>query len=62
MIDVYTRVNHCYDTCASDAKAVLRILKPDDLGRGLRSVAVPNSGAVIIHRGGVVETGGHAAE
>src|SRR5438477_206588 len=40
MIDVYARVNHRYYTRATNTITVLSILKPDDLGRGLRGIAV----------------------
>jgi len=39
-------------------KTALRVLEADDLGRGLCGIAVPNDGAVVIYRGGVVETEG----
>src|SRR5260370_39225129 len=59
MVHVDASVNHGHNARAANSKTVLSVLKPDDLGRGLRRIAMPNDGAVVIHRGLVIKTRGN---
>src|SRR5436309_14546084 len=62
MVDVHTGINHGDDTGTANSKTVLCILKPYNLCRRLNHVTVPGDRAVIIHRSGIVESGGDAGE
>src|ERR1700720_620155 len=62
MINVHTGIDHGDDSGAANAKAVLCVLQPDDLCRGLDHISVPSDAAVIIHRSSVVKPGGDAGE
>src|SRR5260370_33762155 len=62
MVHVDASVNHGHNARAANSKTVLSVLKPDDLGRGLRRIAMPNDGAVVIHRGLVIKTRGNGGE
>src|SRR5882724_4127538 len=62
MVDVDAGINDGDDSGTANSKTVLCILKPDNLCRRLNHVAVPGDGAVIVHRSGVVESGGDAGE
>src|SRR5882672_8242473 len=62
MVDVHTSINHSDDSGTANSKTVLCVMKPDDLHCWLNHIAVPSDGAVIIHRSGIVESGGNAVE
>src|ERR1700687_2662697 len=62
MIDVYARVNYSNDACPADSKTVLRIQETNDLRRRLGGITVPDGGAVVIHRSGVVQTRRNVSE
>src|SRR6267378_4597716 len=62
MVDVHTSINHSDDSGTANSKTVLCVMKPDDLYCWLNHIAVPSDGAVIIHRSGIVESGGNAVE
>src|SRR5260370_31211126 len=62
MVHVDASVNHGHNARAANSKTVLSVLKPDDLGRGLRRIAMPNDGAVVLHRGLVITTRGNGGE
>src|SRR5690242_12918441 len=55
VIGIDTGVDERHNTRAADSESILCILKPDNLGRGLGCITMPDHGAVIAHGRRVIE-------
>src|SRR5260370_27077149 len=61
MVWVHAGINYSNDASAVDAKAVLRILEPDDLCGGMGRITVPDYGVVgKLDRRRIVQRGWNA--
>ena len=62
MIDVHAGVNDGDDAGTCDVKAELRIDETNDLGGRLGCIAVHDDSPVVVHRSGVIQSGGDGVD